>query len=159
MDGVDVNQFEPDRAISKIDIITALYRVSGKPDAKEEAPFSDVDSYTEQGKAAAWAYVNGIASGTGEGEFRGNDPVNLETCMLLLYHYAEKAGYDMSIEKKNGQFADGAAVDDWADDSVMWAISKGLFNVQNGGTISPRTVMTRGRFAVILENMLALDHA
>ena len=154
MEGTSATAFEPESAISKADLVTALYRVAGRPEVGAGTPFHDVDKYTEQGKAAVWAYENGIVSGNGEGSFNGGDPVNLETCMLLLYRYAEKAGYDMTIEKKNGQFADGTAVGGWANDSVMWAISHGLFSVQNGGTISPHVAMTRGRFAVILENML-----
>lgn len=155
MNGTGATVFEPESTIRKIDIIIAFYRLAGSPDVKQADVFKDIDYKTEQGQAALWAYEREIASGTGEGEFHPNDPVSFETCMLLLYRYAKGAGYDMTISKKPGQFADGTEIGSWASDAVMWAITQKLVNIQNGGTILPQAEMARGRFAVIFENMLA----
>lgn len=155
MEGTSSTTFEPEKIMTKSGIITALYRAAGSPAAKSPAPFSDIESGTERGQAAAWAYESGITAGASDGLYHGDSSVNLETAMLLLYRYAEHAGYDMTIETEPDQFADGSTVSKLASDGVMWAITNQLISVQPGGSISPKAEMRRGQFAVILQNLVA----
>lgn len=98
LEGTADTTFSPDAPISKLEVVLSLYRLAGSPAISEAAPFTDVDPEGEQGKAVAWAFENEIVSDSGDGTFGGNDPVNLETAMVLFLRFAEYYGLDLSTE-------------------------------------------------------------
>lgn len=150
MMGSSDGQFQPDADMSKSSVVTALYRLAGSPEATGAAPFTDVFFETEQGKAVAWAYASGVVSGTDDGLFNGNSSVNLETSMALFRRFAECCGLDLTASADLAAYPDANEVDTWAADGVKWGISHNILSVQEGGNITPKSEVSRGRFAVLL---------
>ena len=61
--GVSADEFAPDQAVTRAQAVTFLYGVAGRPAAGSE-PFEDVADTDWFAAPVAWAYNNGITSGT-----------------------------------------------------------------------------------------------
>ena len=77
--------------------------------------------------AVSWATANGVVSGMGKEMFGPNAPLTREQLALILYHYAQVAGYaphqgGMAIQ----EFSDSASISGWALEAVQWAVNAGL---------------------------------
>lgn len=154
MDAVTDNYFEPDSPATRLDAIITLHRLAGSPDVNGDVPFEDVDFTTESGMAVAWAYENGIVTGSADGLFNGSGALNLQATLVFFYRYANLAGMDTSSNIQLEQFTDADAIGGFAIDSVSWAIDHSIIGVQDGGNISPQSSVSRGRFAVLFSRLM-----
>jgi hypothetical protein len=72
LSGLPGGNFRTTRAVSRGELIRALWRLAGAPAAVEPAPWSDVPDPLVD--AAAWAWSNGIVSGTSDGRLLPQSP-------------------------------------------------------------------------------------
>lgn len=84
--GMGKNLFAPDKAVTRGQFVTFLYRLSGeKSDAVH--PFTDVPAGSYYGPAIAWAYSKGITTGTSKTAFSPDAPCTRAQIITFLYRY------------------------------------------------------------------------
>ena len=146
--GVGDNKFAPERELTRVEIVTMIWRSQGKPaPTSTENPFEDVktDSWYDI-NAILWANEKGIATGTD----KGFEP--LKTCtraeiVTMLYRVAGKPEV---TEKAN--FTD--VKDSWYTDAVAWAVKEGVTTgTGDGTTFEPGTVCNRAQAVTFLSRM------
>ena len=78
--------FAPDKAVTRGQFVTFLYRLSGeKSDVLH--PFTDVPAGSYYGPAIAWAYSKGITTGTSKTAFSPDAPCTRAQIITFLYRY------------------------------------------------------------------------
>lgn len=64
--------FDPNAPCTRAQIVTMLWRANGSPEEEAPARFADVRKGAWYAPAVHWAAGNGVATGTGSGEFSPN---------------------------------------------------------------------------------------
>lgn len=149
MSGTDASTFAPNAKLTRAMIAQVLYSLEGKP-AAEGAPFTDVAADVWFADAVNWAAAQEIVSGYGNGKFGPNDNITREQMALILFGYAKSKSYDVSASGDITAFTDGAAISDWAKDSVQWAVGAKLLSGKGGAILDPKGTATRAEVAQIL---------
>ena len=84
--GAGKGLFAPDKAVTRGQFVTFLYRLSGeKSDAVH--PFTDVPAGSYYEPAIAWAYSKGITTGTSKAAFSPDAPCTRAQIITFLYRY------------------------------------------------------------------------
>ncbi|MCC8078540.1 MAG: S-layer homology domain-containing protein, partial [Oscillospiraceae bacterium] len=84
--GTSSTTFDPELICTRAQIVTFLHRFAGQPEADDHG-FVDVDSEDYYNSAVAWAYENGITTGTSEDVFSPSNDCNRAQVVTLLYRY------------------------------------------------------------------------
>lgn len=148
MQGTSDTTFSPDAPASRADIVSALYALSGKPQAPACA-FTDVPAGATYADAVAWAQENGIVSGMGDGLFQPDANVTREQLAVMMFNYVNwrKLGVTyIALEA----FDDRDSISPWAENAVRWMVSAGLLHGTTAALIEPQGTATRGQLATIL---------
>lgn len=95
MNGTGAATFSPDTAATRAMVVTALYRLEGKPAVTRNIPFSDVEPGLWYSGAITWATTNGIIGEYGDAGFAPNNPATLAETIEYLRNYAAYKGYGM----------------------------------------------------------------
>lgn len=147
MSGTGNGKFSPNLDTTRAMVVTMLYRLAGEPAVSVSGAFSDVDKNAYYAKAVAWAEINGIAAGMGDGSFAPNAAVTREQLAAFLYNYAKMSGYDMSKSDNLKSFSDAPST--WAVPAMQWAVGNGLVNGMGDNTLQPNGTATRAQLAAI----------
>lgn len=91
--------FHADTPATRADTVTYLWKLAGKPSAKDAVTFADVASDAEYADAVAWAVERGITSGTGANQFSPDATCTRGQIVTFLYR-----NLDLDLS------------DDWLDD-------------------------------------------
>jgi uncharacterized repeat protein (TIGR02543 family) len=84
-------KFNPDRPITRAELITLLWRLAGSPEPKSQAnPFTDVAQKDYYYKAVLWAHENGIAQGMKPTAFDPAGPCTRAQLVTFLWRYFSK---------------------------------------------------------------------
>ena len=153
MTGVSDRQFAPNAILSRAQAVQILYALAGGPTVSASNDFVDVNRGDWYADAVSWATANGVVSGMGKEMFGPNAPLTREQLALILYHYAQVAGYaphqgGMAIQ----EFSDSASISGWALEAVQWAVNAGLISGTGGGMLDPDGAATRAQVAQIFMN-------
>lgn len=83
--------FGPDKACTRGQIVTFLWRYMGQPEPQSlENPFPDVDVDSYCGKAVLWAVEKGITNGFKDGSFGPNKTCTRDQIVAFLYRALAK---------------------------------------------------------------------
>ena len=153
MTGVSDRQFAPNAILSRAQAVQILYDLAGGPTVSASNDFVDVNRGDWYADAVSWATANGVVSGMGKEMFGPNAPLTREQLALILYHYAQVAGYaphqgGMAIQ----EFSDSASISGWALEAVQWAVNAGLISGTGDGMLDPDGAATRAQVAQIFMN-------
>ena len=153
MTGVSDRQFAPNAILSRAQAVQILYALAGGPTVSASNDFVDVNRGDWYADAVSWATANGVVSGMGKEMFGPNAPLTREQLALILYHYAQVAGYaphqgGMAIQ----EFSDSASISGWALEAVQWAVNAGLISGTGDGMLDPDGAATRAQVAQIFMN-------
>ena len=113
------------------------------------------NSYYAQAIAAAKSM--GIATGTGDGNFRPTAPLTRQDAMLLIQRTVQATGGIMN----NGTalalsgFSDRASVASYAQGAVSALVQAGIIKGSNG-MLNPTSYLTRAEMATILHRVLTM---
>ena len=148
--GTSETAFSPNVTMTRGDVVLALWNLAGKPTAKANPAFTDVDFTTDLGKAVAWANENSIVNGKTATTFVSGDSVSRQQFAAFMFRYAEALGYSVSAGGSLGAFTDAQQVSSYATKALVWANGNSLINGFNDNTIRPFATATRGQSAAII---------
>ena len=148
--GTGKTAFSPRSEMTRGQMMTALYRMAGSPDVKENAAFTDVKADAYYAKAVAWGVQQGIVKGTSETAFSPDEPVTRAQAVTFLYLYeqAEKVEQDHLAG-----FADRKDVPAYAADAMNWAAANEILSGAQSGEevlLAPGRSIRRGEFAELV---------
>ena len=149
MNGVGGDKFSPDGNVTRAQLVTILYRISGSPETAFKGTFTDVNDDQWYSLPIEWAAANGIVNGVGDGRFNPEGKITREQIAAILYRYSgsPKAEGDLN------SFLDESIVSGYAVNSLIWATQQKLINGIGSGNmtyLAPRNNATRAQIAVIL---------
>ena len=157
--GYASGKFGPTDNITRQDFVVVLARIA-KVDLSQytgRTGFPDVKAGDYYEKAVKWASSNGIVNGYNNGNFGVGDKITREQMVTILYNYAKKMGYDVSVPAdaaaKLNAYADAHKITGYARPAVIWALYKGVISGMNATTIGPQEYASRGQTATILMNI------
>ena len=94
INGVGQNRFAPETAVTRQDMITMLYRLSGEPETK-----GDLSGFQDAGKVAVyakkavvWAVENDILKGSNDSKIMPLNNATREQVATFLVRYISYAG-------------------------------------------------------------------
>ena len=158
MSGTSGSTFSPDAAITRAQLVTILWRMAGSPQVNGLMDFDDVSQGAYYAEAVRWAASEGIAGGYGNGLFGSDDPITREQMAAILYRYAQRMGYDVSIGEDTNilSYTDAPDVSGYAVAALQWACGAGIIRgTGDGSTLTPQGGATRAQAAVILTRFCA----
>ena len=157
--GTGENSFSPKGKMTRAMMVTVLWRIAGKPEAKKDVTFTDVDRSAYYAPAVRWASENGVVQGYSAQRFGPSDDVTREQAVTLLQRFfapGAKGAGDME------GFRDAERVHDYARAPMRWAIDNRVITGQAdaGGALYllPDDSITREQTAsVIMRCLMNLD--
>lgn len=139
--GIGNNQFGPNSAVTRGQAMTFLWRAAGCPEPKTaKNPFADIKESDYWYKAILWASENGIANGTGNGNYSPNMTCSRAHIVTFLYRTAGEPN-------KTGSGL-------WYGDAVNWANANAL-TAGTAETFNPSADCPRGDMVLYLYRQLA----
>ncbi len=154
--GTSATQYSPANYITRGDFVLMLYRAFGLKSAGTSS-FPDVPANSYYAQAIAAAKSMGIATGTGDGNFRPTAPLTRQDAMLLIQRTVQATGGIMN----NGTalalsgFSDRASVASYAQGAVSALVQAGIIKGSNG-MLNPTSYLTRAEMATILHRVLTM---
>lgn len=140
------DMFAPAMNCTRAQIVTFLWRATGKPTAAAtECPFIDVDSGEYYYKAMLWAVENDIAKGYTTDKFAPDATCTRAEMATFLWRVANKPATNAS-----NPFTDMTAAD-WYYKPVIWAAeNKVVSGYGDGTTFAPGNTITRAETVTML---------
>jgi hypothetical protein len=148
--GTSATTFGPNTDMTRAMLVTALYRLEGKPAVKEANPFADMEDGQWYTDAVLWASSSGIVTGYDSGLFGVDDPITREQLVVLLYRYAAFKKYDTAKTNDLGVYTDGGSAAPYALSALKWANAEGLITGRTATALAPSGTATRAEVAAIL---------
>ena len=84
--GISADEFGPEVTVTRAQVATFLYGIAGRPDTGSE-PFTDVSEGDYFEAPVAWAYKEGITTGTSETTFSPDADCLREQIITFMYLY------------------------------------------------------------------------
>ena len=157
--GTGANTFSPKGKMTRAMLVTVLWRIAGRPKAKQDYTFRDVDGSAYYAPAVRWASENGVVNGYSAERFGPSDDVTREQAVTLLQRFFAP---DAAASCDMAEFSDAAAVHDYAKAPMRWAIEHrvitGMTDASGALCLMPGSSITREQTAsVIMRCMMNLS--
>ena len=149
INGKSENSFAPEDSITRAEIVSLLYRMSGENHTPAKKSFNDINENDWFFEAIDWAYENGIASGMTSTEFNPQELVNREQAAVFVVRFCDLMKYRF----KGGEttaFTDSEKLSDWSRDYVLKAQAFAIINGFEDGSFMPEGKLTRAQTAKML---------
>jgi len=174
LEGTGGGRFEPDRAVTRAEFLTAVIRArgfsleaqaaydptfGGEGFGRGSAVFSDTPEGTWHRPYVALAYRLAITEGAGPGVFEPDRPVTRQEVALFAVRAAGWAGRVREMSWTEARtavresFTDGGAVAEWARAAVAVASAESLLEGMPDGSFAPERTCTRAEAAAILQRL------
>ena len=151
MQGTGQFSFEPYGTVTRGQVVTILYAMSGKPYVLRSSSFRDVSRLDWFGAPVAWAAANGIVAGYGDHRFGPNDNVTREQLVAILYKYTQFKKYDLTMKSTGlDKYPDCASISNYAMIPMLWAVSNGVISGTDRG-LEPTASANRAQVAVMMK--------
>jgi len=147
--GESLTSFGPENRMQRCMMTTVLHRLAGEPAVSYEGLFRDVPAGQWYTSGTIWAGSLGVVSGVEPGRFDPFSNVTRQEIAVILYRYAEKVGYDISVSASLSGFQDAGAVAPWGGRAMSWAVGVGILNGSDGMLV-PNGDATRAQVAAML---------
>ena len=142
--GTTDTTFSPDKACTRAQTMTFLWRAAGCPKPhSDNNPFADVSADAYYYDAVLWAVEQGITNGTTATTFSPDVTVTRAQTMTFLWRYSN------SPKASNSSFTDVAA-DAYYAAAVAWAVEQGITNGTTSATFNPNDPCTRAQIVTFL---------
>ena len=151
--GVGGGSFDPNGTMTRAMFVTVLWRIAGSP-AAGSAAFDDVAANAWYADAVAWGASIDIIKGYGNGRFGPNDLVTREQMCALIVRYLSYAGFTLPAQADAAEFADAAAISDWAREAVGFCQTRGLVNGRPNAVFAPADSATRAENCAVFHRLI-----
>ena len=155
MNGVKETVFGLNNAVTRAQMATILYRLSGSPAVDGmENPFKDVPAGTWYTDAVIWAANAGIVNGVAPDAFDPHAALTRQAMVTMLYRFDGEQAVEEDHLK---DFADADKVPAYAQDAMNWAVANGLVRgnaADDGLHLDNRELSTRAQLATIMHRYL-----
>ncbi len=150
MSGTSGTTFGPDASMTRAMLVTVLYSMEGKPAVSGKLPFEDVAAASWYYAPVAWAFGNGIVSGTSASTFSPEANITREQMVAIFSKYANSKGLDTPAAASIDGYSDAGSVSAYAKNALSWAVGNGIISGTSAATLTPAGSATRAQCAVIL---------
>ena len=126
--GFTATTFGPDATMTRGQMVTVLWRMSGSPEPEKDCPFTDVAATSPYRKAIAWAVENGLSNGYSTTTFAPGQAISRQQFLAILYRYAQFQKYDVSVGEDTNilSYTDAESVSTYAIPAMQWACGAGI---------------------------------
>jgi len=154
MTGTSPTSFAPSVSFSRAMTATTLFRMyHGRPANNSDptdTPFTDVRPAAWYAPYVAWAFNQGIVTGTSPTTFGAGNAISRQDFAVMMHRFANHADVDTSVPGGFAlNFPDANRVGSWAQDALTWAVYSGLIT-GIGNELVPTGTATRAQSATIL---------
>ena len=145
--GVDATHFGPNKACSRAEAVTFLWRAAGCPEPESSVnPFVDVTGTDFFCKAVLWAVEAGITNGVDATHFGPYLTCNRATVVTFLWCYEGSDAPDSDAipftDVQPGQ---------WYTDAILWAVQWQITNGMGDGTFGIGLPCNRAQIVTFLQ--------
>ena len=126
--GFTATTFGPEATMTRGQMVTVLWRMSGSPEPEKDCPFTDVAATSPYRKAIAWAVENGLSNGYSTTTFAPGQAISRQQFLAILYRYAQFQKYDVSVGEDTNilSYTDAESVSTYAIPAMQWACGAGI---------------------------------
>ena len=151
--GATEKEFRPTKNITRVMIVTILWRMEGEPKVTGVSDFPDVKSGQYYYNAVRWATKNKIVNGYNNGKFGPNDNITREQLATILCNYAKYKGKNVNKTVETSKYADWYKVTGYARPAMSWAVATGVITGKYNGTkVDPQGTASRAEAAGMIYN-------
>ncbi len=148
--GMDAYTFDPNGKLTRAQFVFMLAQAEGVDlSGYITTRFNDVKPEYWYAGAVAWAYRQGIVSGTSETKFSPTMTVTREQLARMMWLYM-KDRYPAEAKADLLGFKDADSISSWALEGMEYAVAQGLISGVSADTLQPRGTVTRAQMARIL---------
>ena len=149
MNGMTATSFGGYGTITRGQVVTILYRLSGSPSVSSYSGFTDVNTSKYYAAPITWARNNGIVDGYGT-TFGPEDPITREQLAKILHDYSVFRGLNVSKTTSLNSYTDAGYVHSWALEGMQWSVANGIVGGTTTTTLSPGNSAQRYHAATML---------
>ena len=148
----DGSTFSPERACTRAQVVTFLWRAAGCPEPQSMShSFTDVKAGSYYEKAVIWAVENGITSGKGSSTtFQPDTTCNRAEVVTFLWRAKGKP----TPESSSNPFPDVPA-GSYYEQAVLWAVENEITTGKGNGNFAPTESCTRAHVVTFLYRAFA----
>ena len=150
----DSDTFRPNEPMTRADFVTMLANLQRSLDGSTvingDFYFTDITDETPYAAVARWSGDFGIITGKDTGEFAGEEPIQRQQMVAILYRFITISGMDNVPSDSLSGFSDASTTSDYAKDAMIWAVGRGIINGFPDGTLSPFGGATRAQAVKII---------
>lgn len=153
--GVADDRFEPERAVTRAEFTALLVRMLGLVEKDGPPAFRDIRAADWHADAVAAAAAAGLVTGYTDGTFRPDAPITREEAAVLAKRAIDFVGVKRAAGTSEAlrNFADAAAIGDWAKSAASVAVSEGIMIGVSDDAFAPQAHTTRAQAAVMLKRL------
>lgn len=146
--GVSSTRFRPEYSCSRAQFVQLLWNAAGQPEPESgDIPFTDVDSsfFTQ---SIAWAYEQGITSGTSDTTFSPNLTCTRAQIVQFLWNASGRPVMESFVKNTFSDVRSNA----WYYNAVLWACRNHVTAGTSAKTFTPNRTCTKGETVTFLHN-------
>ena len=148
--GTSKTTFSPNKACTRAEAVTFLWRAAGSPEPKSAGnPFADVHESDYFFKPVLWAAEKGITNGVDKDRFGPEGACTRAHVVTFLWRAHEKPAAGT-----NNPFSDVPA-NEYYTDAVLWAVKNEITNGMDATHFGPDSPCIRGQIVTFLYRDLA----
>ncbi len=145
----DSDTFRPNDPMTRSDFVAMLAHLQlsldGSTVINGSFSFTDITEETPYAAIARWSGDFGIITGKSTGEFAGEEPIERQQMVAILYRFITISNMDNAPKGDLSAFSDGDTTSRYARDAMVWAVSRGIINGFPDGTLGPFGGATRAQ--------------
>lgn len=151
MIGTGTETFEPNSIMDRASLAMILWRMEGKPAAKEACKFSDVNPNAWYAEAVTWATEVELIAGYDDGLCHPSDALTREQMVTILWRYTQWKGHSIEVSEDTSMetFSDASTVSGFACEAMTWAIEHEIIEGTDKG-LEPKLGAGRSQIAAII---------
>lgn len=155
--GTSDTTISPDANISRAQMAAIIVRALGATKEADISGYADVSSDKWYYKELAKAVHMGAFSGVSETQMNPDGEITFEECFTVL---SRVFGLDIRTTAEDAKialelFQDGAEVSGWATKYYGSLVKNGYWAGGEKGLLTPKACITRGEFAVVMDNLVS----
>lgn len=155
--GTSENTFEPNTAMSRAVLVTALGRLTGTDvSSYKQSSFTDVTVDKYYAPYIEWAYVNGIIKGIGNSQFAPDRAVTREEIALIFANYAKVTGYKLPVTREETTYEDASTIGRLYRTAVTAMQQAGIMMGDQNNKFYPKASATRAEVSAMLHRYVKL---